>query len=361
MSWCIRKISLIMKRPLLALTEARLVSNYFFLCSVLLSSFISFFSCNINNSPNDNSNVRRDYKWTIDTLSYYNSALALWGSSADDIWAVTNGYENRDNLMHYNGKKWSRYLSKIIQPWGIYGFGNSNVYLCTTAGKIMHFNGSSWELYLEISKENEARITLHNLWGRSPSQIYAFGATEDSTATNNISVIASIQNNSYNLLNTSSIKGYVYKCFQDIYDQKLYIATHKFSDSSFVYEYSGFKFTELIATTWRDQSANIALINGRVYFVRKNEILMRNGSGFKQLLTVPGNFGDVIWGRSEIDIFLEMLDGIAHYNGIDIEYLVKFNDFPAQIRSAVLFEKDVYFLIYEGTTHLSLVYHGKLE
>jgi hypothetical protein len=32
-----------------------------------------------------------------------------------------------------------------------------------------------------------------------------------------------------------------------------------------------------------------------------------------------------------------------------------------QIYGAALFDKDVFFLLYEPPTHLKLVYHGKLE
>lgn len=60
-----------------------------------------------------------------------------------------------------------------------------------------------------------------------------------------------------------------------------------------------------------------------------------------------------------------MTDGLAHYNGSDIEYLFNFTYGQAkpwtQIYGAVLFEKEVFFLVDEPPTGLSLVYHGRLE
>jgi len=40
------------------------------------------------------------------------------------------------------------------------------------------------------------------------------------------------------------------------------------------------------------------------------------------------NFYQRMWGRNSKDIFLLMTDGLAHYNGTDIEYLFYFNITP---------------------------------
>lgn len=58
---------------------------------------------------------------------------------------------------------------------------------------------------------------------------------------------------------------------------------------------------------------------------------------------------------------MEMIDGIAHYNGIDIEYIHKF-DYPrTRIFDAIIFDEEVFFLVSEGQTNLNLLYHGKLN
>ncbi len=57
-----------------------------------------------------------------------------------------------------------------------------------------------------------------------------------------------------------------------------------------------------------------------------------------------------------------MTDGLAHYNGSDIQYLFYFNTTPrTQIFGVALFEKEVFFLVYESQTRLSMSYHGKIE
>ena len=60
-----------------------------------------------------------------------------------------------------------------------------------------------------------------------------------------------------------------------------------------------------------------------------------------------------------------MTDGLAHYNGSDIKYLFYFNHPDAkpwtQIYGAALFEKDVFFLVDEPPTNLTLIYHVILK
>ena len=72
--------------------------------------------------------------------------------------------------------------------------------------------------------------------------------------------------------------------------------------------------------------ADISMINGEVYF--GSAIETRENGQFQTILTVDNpNFYQRIWGRNEKDIFLMMGDGLAHYNGTDIQYLF-YSDFP---------------------------------
>ena len=56
-----------------------------------------------------------------------------------------------------------------------------------------------------------------------------------------------------------------------------------------------------------------------------------------------------------------MTDGLAHYNGSNIEYLFHYNQPNVEIFGAQLFQNEVFFLINEYSTGLSLIYHGKLK
>ena len=147
--------------------------------------------------------------------------------------------------------------------------------------------------------------------------------------------------------------------------QKTYIQIIKFSntfDSTFIYEYNQGNYTKLYTTIWDKYWATVSLINNEVYFVLRTEIARRIDNQFKTVLKLDDtNFYENIWGRNSNDIFLEMTDGLAHYNGSNIEYLFHFNKPNTQIFGAALFKDDTFFLVHEFQTGLSLIYHGKLK
>jgi hypothetical protein len=55
-----------------------------------------------------------------------------------------------------------------------------------------------------------------------------------------------------------------------------------------------------------------------------------------------------------------MFDGIAHYNGSNVEYLYNFEN-EISIRDAVVFEKEVFFLAVNHNTSENLIIRGKLK
>jgi len=105
----------------------------------------------------------------------------------------------------------------------------------------------------------------------------------------------------------------------------------------------------------------IQKIVNEIYFVIGNSINTYSNSEFKKYLQVIfPNFGTQIFGRNKKDIFLRMLDGIAHYNGNDIEYLYRFSG-NISITDAFLFDKEVFFLALDLTNGNDLIFRGKLN
>ena len=102
------------------------------------------------------------------------------------------------------------------------------------------------------------------------------------------------------------------------------------------------------------------MINNEVYFVLRSEIARRVNNKFQTIVKLDGtNFYQRIWGRNSKDIFIEMKDGLAHYNGSNVEYLFNFYKPRTHIYGAALFDKEVFFLVSEPG--LDLIYRGKLD
>lgn len=309
---------------------------------------------------------KRDYSWTVDTINYYDPMYRLWGSSPGDVWATNLGGNSYESIFHFDGNSWSTDKEyRELSPHSIYGFANNNVYIGGQKGMIWHYDGMQWKEIARLSKDGQNDVVFDNMWGESSDNFYAFGAYHDENLLANNSVIAHYYNNKWTMINTDGIEGIVEQLYKSKNDQLIYLQVIKFSntyDTTYIYQYnnSGI-YAKLYTTRCDNYWANISLINGEVYFILRDKIAKRIDNQFQTVLTMGGtNFYKRIWGRTSKDIFLLMTDGLAHYNGTDIEYLFYFNITPqTQIYGASLFEKDVFFLVNEARTGLSLIYHGK--
>jgi len=329
-------------------------------------------SCNTTEPPipPEDKPGRRDYIWTVDTLNYPNATLnRMWGSSPIDVWATSPGDWNK-SISHFNGFVWSSYgVNGMNTPLCVFGFTQNDIYLGTAGGVVWKFNGSNWQQFAALSKDGHTDIAFNNIWGESSNDFYVFGAYPDSIiGAFNSSVIAHYLNNKWTMLSTSTIKGLVGHLYKNKNDEIVYVQAIKIGgavhpDSTIIYEYKSGIYKQLYSSVWtKGLQADISLINNEVYFVLGNQIAKRVNDQFQTFLQINNsNFYQRIWGRNSKDIFLFMTDGLAHYNGTDIEYLFPITKSPTQIFGAAIFEKEVFFLVYESPTNLNLIYYGKLN
>jgi hypothetical protein len=343
--------------------------NIFLLYSISLTlTFITFNSCNTTDPTDDLKPGRRDYVWTVDTLSgLHNPRFRMWGSSPTDIWATTGSNWNL-SISHFDGSKWHSFgVPGIIQPNAIYGFSDNNIFFGDENGKIWKYDGNNWTLFAELTKDGHSNIVFSNIWGENINSLYVAGAYPEVNGGFNMSVIAHFKNGNWIMLNTKELYGIATRIYKNFPDNKIYlqvIGGTNLTDSTKIYEYINGKYQKLYGNLWtQGLQSDISLINNEVIFVLGNQIVKRINNQFQTILNVTNpNFYQRIWGRNKKDIFLLMTDGLAHYNGTDMEYLFYFSQtLSTQIFGAALFEKEVFCLVYEGPTGLSLVYHGKLE
>lgn len=133
-----------------------------FLLSTL--PFLTHLSCNTTEPTDELKPGRRDYTWTVDSISgpgvpYLQS---IWGSSPTDIWGAGFSEDVRNCLWHYDGISWKRATegtpitelgngSKIVG--GVWGTAQNDVWAFggrlfsdpeRTEPFVMHYNGSQW-------------------------------------------------------------------------------------------------------------------------------------------------------------------------------------------------------------------------
>lgn len=74
------------------------------------------------------------------------SATGLWGSGANDVWAIGTGFEGamqRTVIWHYDGKAWKRAQAAPAASC-VFGNGPSNVWFCGEGAQLHHFDGNAF-------------------------------------------------------------------------------------------------------------------------------------------------------------------------------------------------------------------------
>jgi len=277
----------------------------------------------------------RNYTWYLGALDMpMNCVSFTWGATPDDVWAGGAGGTEYDRLWHYDGTTWAAY-SEAIWCTGhtMYGFGNDDVWLGGSGGwfsrgaGIWHYDGIAWKENYVFSVDNAYDVAVNNIWGCSRKDIYACG----------IIVYKDDVKEDFR----GFILHYNGKTWQEIYRadfQSEFIKIRGFENALYLMSYD---VKQNVLTVYRLKGKNLEevspdgismsgsydfyLINRKMYFRKGHNVYLYANGAFEQKFSVPAdNFDYILGGRNEKDIFLSMGDGIAHYNGEDIQYLLKF-------------------------------------
>ena len=336
------------------------IVNYLLLIT-LTSIIIS--SCS---SPSESAYIsepgRRDYVWTVDTIKQpFFDAFQIWGSSPDDVWVVGPGGSLGHTIWHYNGKKWSTDgMSRGISPRCIYGFSRDNAWIAGSEGQIWHFNGYDWKRNYVFQKLGSSAYFV-NIWGDNSSNIYVVGQTGIGETTKSLivkyngeywsEIRFSINNYAFTDIKKSSESGNTY--FQAIALDSLSNSIHC------IYEFDNKQFKKLYTGT-NENGSFIQEIDQQLYFVIGKVINKYNGK-FHPCITINENkFVFRIYGKTLKDLFLNMSDGLAHYNGENTEYLLKFKN-RQMFMDMMIFEKTVFVLTIDFENSINLIYKGVLQ
>ena len=113
------------------------------------------------------------------------SISGLWGSAADDVWAVGWTFDatpifdlgsGRALVLHWNGLAWDRIPS--TWPWatslsGVWGSRSDDVWAVGAGSDIVHWDGHAWS-----APPGTPHVALDCIWGSGPDDVWAFGYDE---------------------------------------------------------------------------------------------------------------------------------------------------------------------------------------
>ena len=330
-----------------------------------ISLFIISISCDSTEPTDELKPGRRDYTWTVDTLraNPFLYLSAIWGNSPIDVWAVGSGGGSDKTIWHYDGFSWTTDgVSRYIEPYAVHGFSDSDIWIAGGEGNIWRYDGNQWKF------SHQYLITgfrgFNNIWGDMRNNIYAVGFADSANISSAIILHYDGKSWSKKMIPYYNIQFLRIK--RDL-TNGLYYLRGMDNNGTIVslFEYDGnITLKNIYENSFSIETNAIAQsIGSKVCFLIGYKINKYENQQFKPFVEInePG-FGGQFWGRSEKDIFLRMFDGVAHYNGSDIRYIINFNkDDNISVTDVALFEKECFILTTDYNNGQSIIYKGKLD
>lgn len=338
----------------------------------IIISFLLFpqYSCDTT-EPTDNLKPgRRDYIWTVDTLdTQMNRIQSIWGSSPENVWAVGPGGLNaNERLWHFDGNVWQPYQQALpITPECIYGTDQNNIWIGGNDANIYRFNGTVWNQVYSISRQDTTGNWIDEIWGKEMNNIYALGYAYLSQEPKLRSFILHFNGKQWNEIYFSQQKVYLFRIYR--FNNNLFLSgiiqTQTIKPDTLVfYKYANNSLSEI----YRNTSNNITFINlnqigNEPYFLIGRDLNKYSNNNFIKIVTFNHqSFGFQVSGRNEKDMFIRMKDGLAHYNGVDIEYLFHFeNNNTTILGTPLILESDVFYVLHDNINDLNLILRGHLK
>lgn len=321
-----------------------------FLAFITLT-LISFNTCEDNPVNGDDTKPgRRDYIWEIDTIYTPFSMLRdIWGHSTDDVWTIAGGGDNDKKIFHFDGNTWINDPNAVpYQPLSIFGFSSTNVWIGGGDGKIWHYDGTGWSEFTTLNVVPGKGISFGDIWGERVSDVYAVGAYTDGNSLFNNGVIAHFANNKWSILHSYNDSGNIVRLYKSNNSQYPLVYVGHFNyygDSTFIYRLNQGALQEFLSGSFGYNSyLFMNLIGDQIFILRGQEIFEYENDRLKFLLKVDlPEFEQGFFGRTKKDIFLYMNNGIAHYNGTNIEYIYN-SDSDIVFGGGIVFDREIFII-----------------
>lgn len=305
---------------------------------------------------------RRDYTWTIDTVKFPPNETASFGrisgSAPNDIWAVcTNTTDLRYDVWHYDGKSWQPYtLPKIVDAEGILSLSQKDVWIGTISGSIWHYDGVNWKESGPFKPEGYDNVIIEGIWGRSSSDLYAYGAAWVFNTGEHKAIILHFNGTTWKLLDLPDIKTDFLHLRKKESTGEIFIMGSEDVEYN-LYILKGSNLTEI----GKGRFCSLSNIGDEVYFSIDN-VIYKYKNGLNKWLDLSGtSYKFRVWGRSESDFF-GMTDNyiLGHYNGSDFKEMYHLpNYYP--VPDALIFDNEVFFLILPYQVRENHILRGKLN
>lgn len=328
---------------------------------------ILILSCNESGTdPIDNTEPgRRDYVWTIDTIStpaLWVSYVKIWGASPDDVWVVGAGSFADQTILRYNGENWDIYNNgKSYYCNSLLGFASDDIWIGSHDGKIYHYDGNEISLFQTVENSEGKKFLFQDLWGSQPNNIIAVGSYRGVQG-----VITTFNGAEWQIKYETDFEcqfGEVDMALRSNPEYFIYVSLPE--DSGGVYTYHNNELNIIKIGYKNDFTSPIVnILDEKAYICWEGKMYRYINGEFELFLDLSyiDNFTPRVWGRNENDFFFTLGKNLYHYNGENVQVLLttEENDI-LDIRDACLFDDEVFLLILNYKNSYRYVFRGKLN
>ena len=335
---------------------------------VLAAAFIIviFNSCEKGTEPEEIPPGRRDYTWEIDTITTpFFSLNDISGVAPNDVWAVGPGGGLDKTIWHYDGVSWTTDgISRGISPMTVFAIDDV-VCIAGGDGKIWKRENNVWAESAKIEIDGFLEVGFQDIWGSSKNDIYAVGvAAKVGDTIFRYSVIAHYNGKGWKIIDTKGEKCSFISVRRSPSNLKVFFTGYRLEphliDTSKVYELNNNTIEQLYWDKEEDyEYVDLEITQSELIFVLGNKLCTYTNGKFSTFLNIGKHYGVSI--RNRKDIFINMKDGIKHYNGLNFKYIYKFenNDIVGLGRTQLF--KNEYFQIAWTNNEHNYIIHGILK
>ncbi|MGB2868838.1 MAG: hypothetical protein WBD36_10325 [Bacteroidota bacterium] len=309
---------------------------------------------------------RRDYTWFVDTIRTPENIISgIDGISSTDLWAVTIPGDYRQTFFHFNGISWSTDgINRPFSPQRVRVVASNNGWSVGSQGDIWHFDGNQWQAQSRVTVDSNYYVSLEDIDGDSPNNMYAVGTFFDN-GQNLHSLIHHFDGNSWSRVAT--IDAHCTLARIRFYAQgralilgSAHIPDGSVPDSSKIFEFNGTSLKEIYSgLESASEVGSFTPIQNGIIIARGRKLSFYDGKNEQGIVTLAS--GNVINARNTKDIVIGGPDGIAHYDGTDVQYLYRFSVSTTRIDGSEVFDNAVFVIAFDLTQRLNLVYRGYLQ
>jgi hypothetical protein len=290
----------------------------------------------------------------------------MWGSSAQDVWAVGDAYLNALCIWHFDGISWKTTpANQYIDPRGIFGFGKNDVWIGSTDGAFWHYTGSTWSKFSKTKIDSFGPFIAQSMSGSAPNDIYTVGFANNNNGQDYKGVIMHYNGTKWSQVNIPNTRVFFTQIFYNNETSEYLINSLRFeNENSNVFSFNGTELKTIIYDTTGGVCLN--MIGNKIYYSTlgpKSGKLYRYDNGHFNLFkdfTGTDNAGRA-WGRNEKDFFTINWGGIGHYNGNDLITIVPKANNDWAPNESIIFDKDFFSIWRDTRTAYTIAIHGILK